>query len=271
MMNIGYKLVLADLGRPVTEKTSSTITTVADQQFYTLPIDCLFVKSIILTIGTVKYTLTEEESQEGWDYLNQYQLKSSIPEKYFLRLNHGVGKSEFGGYPIPSTAGYTFTIVYEVIDKDMTIDVFNTGNVTLTNGDETMTHSATGFTAAMVGRYVKGSDGFFYRIASFTSTSSVELDQKYEGSTVTTGALIYEIFNLPEEIQILPVYFALAHYFGQKKDTTQENKYWTLYTASLASAKIRHGTKSRSALTRGSTFRSRWAAWGPRFFPESAS
>src|SRR3990167_586883 len=100
---------------------------------------------------------------------------------------------------------------------------------------------------------------------------STELENKYEGSTVTTGALIYEMFNLPEEMQILPVYFALAHYYAVKKDTNQESKYLTLYTASLASGKVRYGTKSRSALTRGSAFVSRWQAWSPPFFPQSAT
>ena len=270
-MNIGYKLVLADLGRPVTEKTDTSITTVASTQFYNLPMNCQFVKSIVVTVGSVNYTLTEEESQENWDYLNQYTQTSSIPERFFLRLNFGVGRSQFGIYPVPSTAGYTVTVIYEVIDKDLTTDVFNTGNVTLTNADETVAHSAAGFTAAMVGRYIKAPDGFFYRIGTFTSTSSIELENKYEGSTVTTGALIYEMFNLPEEMQILPVYFALAHYYAVKIDTNQESKYWTLYTASLASGKVRYGTKSRSALTRGSAFVSRWQAWSPPFFPQSAT
>ena len=49
-LNAGYKLMLADLNRPVTERTATAVT-VASQQSYQLPPDFLFIKTITLTIG----------------------------------------------------------------------------------------------------------------------------------------------------------------------------------------------------------------------------
>ena len=270
LMNIGYKFCLAEIGKPVTEKTNTSVVTVASQRYYDLPMDCLFLKSISLTIGAQKYPITEEEDQESWDYLTQVDQGGNIPEKFFLRLNYGVGKSEVGIYPTPSTAGYAFTLVHEIIDKDLSADVYATGTLTMTNGDKTVTIATGAFTAAMVNRYIKGGDGYFYRIASRTDTNNAELDHAYEGTTSTSiSTEIYDMFKLPEEMQILPVYYALAHFFAIKKDTTQETKYWTLYTAGLEDGKRRWGTKTRSAISRGTGFASRFAPWGPAFWPST--
>ena len=269
MANIGYKLVLAELGRPVTEKTDTSITTTASTQYYDLPMDCLFPKTVKVTSGSIAYPVYEIESQETWDEINlQSTVTADVPEWFFLRLNYGVGGSEIGFHPIPSTTDNTVTIVYEVADKDKTADVYATGTVTLTNASKTVLGNGTTFTAAMVGRYVKGNDGYYYRIASFTDTTHVTLDHNYTGITtagVTTA--IYEMFQLPEEMQILPAYYALAHYYGMKQNPTQEAKYIGFYNASLESGKLRWGTKSRSAIIRSNRWGSKWGAWAPGFFP----
>jgi len=270
-MNIGYKLVLSEIARPVIEKTSSGLVTVAQTQHVNLPMNCSFPKSVTITVGGRTTPVIEVEDQGTWDALNTYVQYSDMVERFFVRNNFGVGHSQLLLYPIPSSASLPVNVVYEVIDKDLSVDVFNTGNITLTNGDETIAHSATGFTAAMVGRYVKAPDGFFYRIASFTSTASMELENKYEGATVTTASLIHEMFGLPEEMQILPIYYAMAFYFAMKKDTTQETKYWTLFTAGIEAGKRRWGTKTRSNISRSGVSYHTFPMAAPGWFPSSAT
>jgi hypothetical protein len=272
MMNVGYKLSLAEIGRPAIEKTSSGLVTAALTNSVDLPQDCLFPKSITITVGGRNLPIVEEESQQIWDAMNEYTQYSDEIQKYFVRNNFGIGHSQILLYPIPSSASLPVNVVYEAIDRDLSNDAYVTGTVALTNGDKTVTITTGAFTAAMVGRYLKGSDGYFYKIASWTSAAVVELDHAYEGTTDATATVgIYEMFNLPEEMQILPCYFALAHYFGMKKDVNQETKYWTLYQSGVALGKIRWGTKTRSSLTRGQGWTSRFRTWAPPFFPASAS
>ena len=277
LMNTGYKLLLADLGRPQTERIQ-TANSVASQQFYQMPPDFLYPKSITFTVSSIAYPVQEEPSQEIWDYVNARSSQTaSIPELYFVRQGFGFSGNEIGFYPIPASAGTNnITIIYEASDRDLATDKYTTGTVAVTSGSATVTGTSTTFTAAMVGRYFNitdaTGDGLFYRVASYTSTTVVVLENVYEGATLSGAAYqIAEVFNLPEEMQILPCYFSLAHFFGIKKDTTQETKYWTLFNTGLEAAKRRHGTKTRSAIVGGRGFFSRWSAWAPGYFPAQAS
>ena len=90
--------------------------------------------------------------------------------------------------------------------KFSTVDEFTTGTVTATNGDKTIAHSATGFTAAMVGRKFKTSeDDTIYTIAYRASTSSLELDQAYVGTggSGLTFNIYEDTYDLPPDFQEL--------------------------------------------------------------------
>src|SRR3990167_3650456 len=100
LMNVGYKLVLSDLGRAVTEKTQ-TASTVASQQYYQLPQDFNFLKSLTVTVSSIPYVVQEEESQEMWDYVNQSTTQTSdIPQLFFIRPGFGFSGAEVGLYQI---------------------------------------------------------------------------------------------------------------------------------------------------------------------------
>lgn len=276
MMNVGYKLCLAELGRTVTERTTTDTELVTDDnvQEYFLPKDCLFPKSVVIQKSTSdKRPVTECESQEEWDLLNTNNTTADVPDVYFVKPNWGVGGTKILFYPTPAVADYIIRVVFEVIDKDLSADVYATGTVTFTNGDATILGNGTTFTAAMVGRYIYCSvDGYWYKIASYTSATSIEIERNWVGTTtagLTTN--IRELFGLPEEMQILPIYFALAHYFAIKKDTTQETKYWTLYNAGVAAGQRRWGTKTRSNISRTALKGSRFPMWAPSNFPSSAT
>ncbi len=275
LMNVGYKYVLADLGKSIGEKRF-TGSTVASQQFYTLPYDYLFLKAITITVGGQVHPVFEEESQEMWDLMNINTQTSDIPEKYFLRPGFGLGGVEIGIYPKPSSASNTITITYEASDKDLSQDVYNTGTVTLTSGSAAVTGIGTTFIAAMVGRYFKNTaatgDGMYYRILSFGSATGLVLENVYEGETEGSGVAyeVAEIFALSEEMQMLPAYYALwFYYMGPKKDEKQAAFYRGLFHDELEKGRGRHATKSRSNIIRGSKFSKRFPAATPAYFPST--
>ena len=275
MANIGYKEILAELGRPVTEKTKTT-TTVASQQGYQMPADFNWLKSIKVTVGTTKYTPDEEESQEHWDYLTAQTRTGDVPEAYFVRPRFGFGGTEVQLYPTPSTSGNTITLVYEAIDKDLSVAKYTTGTVALTNGSATVTGSGTTFTRAMVGRYFKNEDadgdGLWYKVSGFTSTTVLTLENFYQGTTDSSNTYqIAEAFGLPEDLHMLPIYYALGHYYGFRRDEKQENKYIALYQTGLQSAKRRYGTKSRSNIIKGRQRINGRGGSNPSWFPASIS
>ena len=272
--NGAYKYVLADLGRSVGEKRY-TASTVASQQFYTLPSDYLFMKAVTITVGGQVHPVFEEESQEMWDLANVTVQTSDIPEKYFLRPGFGIAGVEIGFAPRPSTAGNTMTFTYEATDKDLSQDKYTGGNIAVTSGSAAVVGTATTFTAAMAGRYLKldSGDGMFYKVQSFTDTEHITLENVYEGAALTGQAYqIAEIFALPEEMQILPVYYALWFYFmGPKKDKDQAALYRGLFVDELEKGRGRHATKSRSNIIRGSRFSGRFPRATPAYFPSTVS
>lgn len=271
MANTGYKEILAELGRPVTEKTKTT-TTVASQQGYQMPPDFNWLKSIKVTVGSTKYTPDEEESQENWDYLNSRTRSGDIPEAYFVRPRFGFQGAEVQLYPIPSTSGNTITLVYEAIDRDLSQTKYTTGTVSVTNGSATVTGSGTIFTASMVGRYFQittaTGDGLWYKVSGFTSTTSITLENFYQGTTVSGVTYqIAEAFGLPEDLHMLPIYYAVWHYSLFRRDKTRGDEYGGMYKTGLADAKRRYGTKSRGNIIKGKQRLTGTGGNYPRNFP----
>lgn len=251
-MNIGYKNILSEFGRQGIEQTQ-TGSTVASQQSYGLPPDFLFTKTVKITIGSTDYVLDEVQSQQEWDIIDANSTINDNPQFFFIRQGFGFQGSELLIFPTPSSAGNTLTVVYEATDKDLAYDKYITGTVSLTSGDATVTGSGTTFTANMVGRYFQltgeNGDGFFYRVASRASDTSIELENVYEGNTIAGEAYqIAEAFNLPEEMQVLPVYYGLMHYFAMKNDKDRQRDYFALYNNGMTVAKRNHATRTRNSI-----------------------
>lgn len=272
MMNIGYKFILAELGRAVTEKTK-TASTVAAQQYYQMPPDFLWFKDLTITVGSTTYPVPEIVNQEEWDYLNQTSQSSSIPTYCFVRPSYGVGGAEIGIYPIPSAVN-TINLVFEAGDKDLAQSAYTTGTVTVTNGDDDVTGSGTTWIAAMVGRYFQitseAGDGLWYKVATRTGNTAITLENYYDGSSGSSlNYKIAEAFNLPEEMQILPVNYALSFYYDMKKDDRKQADHWALFNRGLISGKRRYGTKSRSNIIKKNPWRRLGGNIWPSHFPQS--
>jgi len=254
MMNHGQQIIYAQLGKVWTEKTKTTVT-VEDQQYYQMPRRFKYPKSITVTVGSTIYPLIEEESQEMWDLLNRNTQTSAIPSKYFVRPRFGIDGTEIGIWPVPSTDDYTITVVYESSAKDLSQSAYTTGTVTVTNGSATLAGSSTVWIAPMVDRYFTVTDatgdGNYYRITARSSNTALTIENNYEGTTTAgAGYKIAEAFQLPEEMHMLPIYYALWHYFKMQQNKDEAQQYQILFSTGLLESKRYLSTKSTSNIIR---------------------
>lgn len=232
--NLGqrYQLILAKLQAYVTQKPV-TMATAVGTQYYPYPPGLVSIDDVVVTIGSVQYPLTTIYAQHQWDVINAIQIQpTAIPQFLFPR------RDDFGIWPIPQGI-YTVTFYYYLRDRNLTIADYTTGTVTVTNGDATITGTNTVWTAAMVGRWFTVTDptgigqGYWYRIASFTNATSMELDRTYVSTT--QSGLTYRIGEspeIPEEGHELLIDGALADFYaGLRNDnetaTWYNNKFWT--------------------------------------------
>jgi hypothetical protein len=227
-----YQLILANLSSYINESNDS-YTTAASTQYYKYKPGTVSLDNITITIGSMTFTLTPIYDQAIWNQLNALTIQpSAIPQFYFPR------KDDFGIWPIPQDA-YTMTPYQFSRDRNMTVDDETTGTVALTLDDETVTLSGGTFSEAMVGRWftvtdtTKPGQGYWYRVATYTDTTHIELDRKWNAATLSGATYrIGESPEIPEEAHILlPDGTAADFYSGLRNDQTQatwfNNKFWT--------------------------------------------
>lgn len=68
---------------------------------------------------------------------------------------------------------------------------------------------------------------------------------------------------------MLPIYYAVAHYYGFRRDEKQEIKYLNLYSSGLQAAKRRYGTRARGNIIKGKGRLGSGGGTYPRHFPLS--
>lgn len=277
LMNLGYKEILHTFTGEETEdvRTSATQTGI---RAIKLPPNYIRMHSITATIGSQVHDLVEEESQELWNerlYLNR---TSTRPEVYFLRPRFGVSGTELLLDPIPSGTGTTITINYGANARDLEVDQYTTGTVTATNANTTITGASTVFTEAMRGRYFKVNDatgdGNWYRITGYSSPTSITLENKYDGVTVSGKSfIIAEAFGLPEDLQMAPVYYAMYHYYlGYRadKDEKRAGIWETRYLAKKTAAEKNYKRKGKNSVLREKSKTTGWPVY-PSHFPDGTA
>lgn len=198
-------------------ETTFTETTVASQSDYQLPYDYGTMLAVKTKEGDYFDVLTQVKSRDDWNLLTDVDYESDYITHYY------VNNRTISLFPTPATSGNDIVMYYKKRVKDIGTVDYTTGTISVTNGDATVTGSGTTFTAAMVGRYLKvDTDGFWYRIASFTSTTSIELEDEYQGAT-SAGAsyTIGEMSVLPDDFDVAPAYYAAMIYY-MTKNTDQE-------------------------------------------------
>lgn len=210
-------------------ETTANFTTAANDYQYDLPYNFGRMVSVRIDISDVHYVLKEVSSHDEWQKLHIYRDTSTgdIPE-YF----HITGDS-MEIYPVPTSAGSSNNGTFHYIKRvvDMTAADYTTGTVTLTNASTTVTGSGTTFTAAMVGRSIKGTtDARWYELLTFTSTTVMVLKKAFQGTTGSgLSYTIGELPLIPEDYHQLLWMQPVSHYWAMKKEPDQAAYYQSLY------------------------------------------
>ncbi len=241
-------------------ETSTTITTIAQQQFYDLPYDYSKLKTGTITIGDLKWTPTEILSRADWDKLNVFPYYSDIPNNYFIWNN------QLGFWPIPATDGNTISFNYKRRVTQLGLEDYITGTVSATNDSTVITGSGTGFVAnylASAGDVLALNlwinitpplgDGNWYQISSLDSATQLTLVNVYQGLD-TTGAnfTIGQMPILLEDYHDLPVYGALMTYFSSIVDNkNKKEEFQGLYQAGIQMLDDYSGSKALNVNLRG--------------------
>lgn len=233
--------------------TRQEITTaiVGGQQDYQLPANCVRVTEVKVTVGAIAYPLTEMASEHAW---NQQNIIPSVtiylPTIYFIK-----GNNVLSLWPIPSSATVgTLSISFEPRRADFSLpDV--TGTCTVTNASTTVLDSATSFTQSMLYSYftvTDGTDGNWYQIGAFDSTSSIELGNYYLG--IGGSGRPYKIAaasDLPEEYHLGLAYYAAAQFYALRKDTAHTDHYMGMFEVLSKKYKNTYSSKTTGVIQTG--------------------
>lgn len=214
-----YQTMLAQLGTYINEKPK-TATTVAAQQYYHFPAGIINIEAATIQINTNFFRpLQVIDSLDHWNYLNQIILSGPFPTAIFPR------QDDFGLWPIPASA-LTITLNSHMSDRNLSVADYTTGTVSISQNSTVLTGSGTTFTSGMVGRWFNMNDetqqdqGFWYRIASFSSTTVLGLETSYNGASVSGKT--YRICQVPElPVELHPCLEAgvvADYYSGPKSD-----------------------------------------------------
>ena len=279
LMNFGYKQILARFRRDQNSDTQ-TASTVASQRAYMLPPNFLRFISASFTYGSVLTPIEHIQDETIWQRFTSYTQTTARPTRCYIRTRFGAGGSEILLDPVPSVVG-TLEIKYEATDRKLQYTKYTTGTVTITPGSTVITGAGTTFTNAMIGRYFNvtteaGEDGWWYRIGSYTSATVIGLEQMYEGNgsgaLATQSYQIAEAFALPEEMQILPVYYFLQHYYSKLQNEKKTAEYLGLYNGIFNQAKLDYNSKDDNAkVFNASKYGAgAWPVW-PGHFPQSVT
>ena len=229
---------------------SATDATVDGQSSYPLPYNCGKVHSLKVAVSpTEKYVTLEFPGDENsWIALTESGTSESAYPTYFF-----VKRDTYEIYPASSTDSYTMTIRYQLIPTQLTADDSATSTIkTLANAGTTVTSNAAAFTAAMVDRMFRiDADYNWYRIASYTSTTVIELAREYAGTAIAAGTSTYtigEMSMIPEPYQDAPIDYALFMYYLLKKKPDLAGIYKTSFEEYLMKIKTYGGNLTTSGI-----------------------
>lgn len=248
-MNIGASKFLAALGREYNRHSRFT-DLVAGQQFYQLPEDAQKLKELIVSTGSYRPPMEQIPDEGTWNFMNMLGI-TGMPSHYWIR-----GNNEFGLYPTPAhdvTSG--IEMVFSPKHVEMTQNDFSDGTVMIDQDSTTLTHSATGFTPKMEGQWFQNTDGSdenWYRIASYTNPSVVELENNYQGLSVTIATFrVGQVMDLPEEFLEAPIDYAMYRHYLLRGNIQKAAEFKALYQDALDMAKNTYSNTTESQVITG--------------------
>jgi hypothetical protein len=269
MYNAGYKIILTEFGRQVTEE-DKTITLAVGQYAIQAPPDCNWPKTLTLIDGTTQEPLTRVDSEDQWKLMRSGSQQGR-PTHYHYKPRFGVGGGIIQIYPASSSASYQLELVYEANDKDLSQSAASGGSIAITNGDSAVVGTTTAFTSGMLGRYLiplaANADRLPYRISDYTDATHITLENDYQGGSNLSGSAyrIVEIPNLPDDMQILPCYFALEQHWSAKGNGTKQKEFQDKWLIGMARAKKTHATVTRGGIINPGGYGSPFPSAPPNF------
>lgn len=265
-INSRYHIIQRHLQGYINLDLPQNADTVEDQQRYHYPQNISPpITSATLEISSVSYPLDIIDSQRHWDILNQITFSGTAIPQYIFPM-----RDYFELWPIPVSDGDTITLISNLLDRDMTQEDYTTGTVTVTNNDATITGAGSTWTADMAGRWFQATvDQYWYRLATFTSATGMELESVFEGITKAGDTyIIGEVPEIPSELhELIPHGVAADFYAGPRKDfaaaQSHNNYFWTgdffnnerrpsLVSGGLINAKRRYSKRGTSSIIRKS-------------------
>jgi hypothetical protein len=240
-INEGGAMFLNRLGRKFNKEYLQT-NLVAGQQYYQMSTTTLRISEAQLKdAGGNFYTPQLVTSEEEWNAINSIATRSNVITHYYIR-----GFNEIGVYPLPASAITNgLKVSFEPQHVDLTQDDYTTGSITVSNGNTSITHSASGFTPQMVGRWLQvtdGTDGKWYKIGAYTSASILVLENYYEGiGGAGRSFRIGEMMKIPNAYQDAPVYYALDRFYQTQNDQKTAQSFEIRFSQKVKSAKETYG------------------------------
>lgn len=174
----------------------------------------------------------------AWDTILAAQLGSSnVPRFVYQRDNRLYIQ------PVMNESNDVVWIRGRIDLRDLSIADYSTGSiVSIANGATTVTGTGTSWTASMAGRYIRitesntanNGDGYWYEVASVTSSTILELKAPYQGTTIAVGTAPYVLGQItyePETYQMGPIYRAVALWLqvNDPLHPDRYNMYWRQY------------------------------------------
>lgn len=201
---------------------------VSGQQDYQMPANFVRATEVTITVNGIVYPLIERPSEHKWNELNIIPAVTIyIPTQYFIK-----GFNVISVWPAPSSNTGTLSVSFEPRTPDYSnADV--TGTATVTAATTVVTDSATRFTQQMIGMWLTvtdGTDGNWYKIGSYSSTSVIGLENDYIG--ISGGGRNYLIGacpDTPEEYHMALPYYAAWQYYLKRKDSNTANEFQGLF------------------------------------------
>lgn len=251
-INIGSSKLLAALGREYNRKSRYT-DIIADQQFYQLPEDGQKLKEVVASTGGWLVPLEQIADEHEWLQLNMTNF-SGQPTHYFIK-----GNDELGLYPIPgSTITDGLQLIFSPKHVELTQDDYTTGTLAVTNGSQTVTGTTTVFTTKMVSQFLQvtdGSDGNWYRISDFVSTTVLTLENYYQGTSGSVKAFrIGQVIDFPDEFAEAPSDYACYRHYLRRGDKNKANTFQSLFAAAIDEAKDQYSNTTDSQVIDSTNF-----------------
>lgn len=230
-----------------------TVNTVQDQNFLYVPNDMRKVTAVRVVVGTgtsaTVYLPYEVCDIKKWQLILAYHLGSNQYPYFCYQQGQKLLFS-----PIPSVTDTPVIITGHQTIRDINIADYTTGTIaSIANGATMVTGSGTTWTSGMAGQYIRitqtnaanGGDGYWYEIASITSSTILELVKPYQGTTISAGSAAYTMgpaTYLPEAWQMAPIFRATAQYWNLKENMVLANSYWRQYDGGLEAGLLPPGS-----------------------------